>query len=106
MCGTKSEEATWIDDIGTNRIPNGRVGVDIIEVLPTTPGGNRFVMVVVDYFTKWLEAYAIPNQIEFNEQGENLPGYLITIDNYYYFRCVIINIANYIIAGLLTSLIL
>ena len=30
--------------------------------LTTTPEGNTYVLVAGDYFTKWTEAYAIPNQ--------------------------------------------
>ena len=29
---------------------------------PVNDDGNRYTMVVGDYFTKWVEAYAIPNQ--------------------------------------------
>ena len=36
--------------------------MDILGPLPLTPHGNRFVLVVTDYFTKWTESYAIPNQ--------------------------------------------
>ncbi len=42
--------------------PMERVAMDIIGPLPNTSDGNRYILVVVDYFTKWLEAYAIPNQ--------------------------------------------
>ena len=29
--------------------------------LPKTPKGNRYVLVIGDYFTKWIEAVPIPN---------------------------------------------
>ena len=36
--------------------------MDILGPLPQTPRGNRFVLVVTDYLSKWMESYAIPNQ--------------------------------------------
>lgn len=42
--------------------PLERVAMDVIGPLPKTPRGNRFVLVVVDYFTRWPEAYAIFDQ--------------------------------------------
>ena len=39
-----------------------RVAVDIAGPLPVTTAGNRYICVAMDYFTKWPEAYAIPNQ--------------------------------------------
>ena len=38
------------------------VAVDILGPLPERPSNNRYVMVAMDYFTRWAEAYAIPNQ--------------------------------------------
>ncbi|KAK2919003.1 hypothetical protein Q8A73_003374 [Channa argus] len=39
-----------------------RVGVDILGPFPTTEAGNRYILVAMDYFTKWPEAYAVPDQ--------------------------------------------
>ena len=38
------------------------VAVDILGPLPESEGGYSYVLVASDYFTRWLEAYAIPNQ--------------------------------------------
>ncbi|KAK3895061.1 hypothetical protein Pcinc_001229 [Petrolisthes cinctipes] len=44
------------------RAPMERVTVDIAGPLPRTDKGNRYICVAMDYFTKWPEAYAIPDQ--------------------------------------------
>ena len=36
--------------------------MDILGPLPLTPRENQYVLVVTDYFTKWTESYAIPDQ--------------------------------------------
>jgi hypothetical protein len=35
-----------------------RVGLDIVGLLTETKKGNRFIIVLIDYFTKWIEAKA------------------------------------------------
>ena len=42
--------------------PMQRVATDILGPLPETQSGNSYVLVVADYFTRWVEAFAIPNQ--------------------------------------------
>ncbi|KAJ8346684.1 hypothetical protein SKAU_G00280850 [Synaphobranchus kaupii] len=42
--------------------PMQRVGVDVLGPFPVTDSGNRYILVAMDYFTKWLEAFAIPDQ--------------------------------------------
>ena len=42
--------------------PLQMVAMDILGPLPESTQGNSYVLVVADYFTKWMEAYPIPNQ--------------------------------------------
>ncbi|KRX24424.1 Retrovirus-related Pol polyprotein from transposon [Trichinella nelsoni] len=41
--------------------PFQRVGMDIVGPLEETQNGNRYILVVCDYFSKWPEAFALPN---------------------------------------------
>ena len=41
--------------------PFTRVGLDIVGPLPTTKQDNNYIITLVDYFTKWPEAKAIPD---------------------------------------------
>ncbi len=42
--------------------PMERVAIDILGPLPETEQGNRYLLVAMDYFTKWPEVYPLPNQ--------------------------------------------
>ena len=35
--------------------------MDILGPLPITPRGNRYILTIADYFTKWTEAYPMTN---------------------------------------------
>ena len=39
--------------------PLEKVGIDLVDPLPITINGNRYIVVAVDYLTKWAEARAI-----------------------------------------------
>ena len=41
--------------------PMDRIAIDYVGPLPVTTNGNRYILVLQDYFTKWAEAYAVPN---------------------------------------------
>ncbi|VFQ61136.1 unnamed protein product [Cuscuta campestris] len=45
----------------SNVIPFARFGVDIIRAFLVAQGGKKFVIVAIDYFTKWIEAEALAN---------------------------------------------
>ena len=38
------------------------VAMDIVGPLPKTKEGNVYLLVITDHFSKWVEAYPIPNQ--------------------------------------------
>ncbi|XP_075168511.1 uncharacterized protein LOC142240690 [Haematobia irritans] len=42
--------------------PFERIAMDVARPFPVSDSGNRYVLVVMDYFSKWPEVYAIPNQ--------------------------------------------
>ena len=42
--------------------PLDRVAVDLMGPLPETSRGNRCILVTVDYFIRWVEAFPLPNQ--------------------------------------------
>lgn len=50
--------------LGTYNVgaPMERIAIDILGPLPVMKNGNKFCLVITDCFTKWTEAYGIPNQ--------------------------------------------
>ena len=41
--------------------PMERIAIDILDELPITTNGNKYILVIADYFTKWTEALPMPN---------------------------------------------
>lgn len=42
--------------------PFERIAMDIAGPFPISNAGNKYILVVIDYFSKWPEVYPIPNQ--------------------------------------------
>ncbi|CAG2221579.1 unnamed protein product [Mytilus edulis] len=42
--------------------PMDRIAIDIMGPLPITKNKNRYLLVIGDYFTRWMEVYPIPHQ--------------------------------------------
>ena len=36
--------------------------MDVVGPFPKSDQGNKYVLIISDYFTRWTEAYPIPNQ--------------------------------------------
>ena len=54
-----------------------RIAIDFVGPLPKTENGNIYLMVVVDYFTKWVEAIPLPN-LEAKTVAQSLVTQILT----------------------------
>jgi hypothetical protein len=43
-------------------VPFERIAINIAGPFPQSNQGNQYLLIAMDYFTKWPEDYAIPNQ--------------------------------------------
>jgi transposase InsO family protein len=66
VCGARRPKPTAPHHLYQRQVttePLQKVAVDILGPLdPPTARGNRYILVIVDYFTKWLEALPMPDQ--------------------------------------------
>lgn len=57
----KGSKARAPMQLTTSGFPFQRIAIDLLGPLPRTKRSNAYVAVVTDYFTKWVEAYPLPN---------------------------------------------
>ena len=48
--------------IGRLGTPFERIAIDMYGLLPETARGNSKILVITCFFTKWVEAYALPDE--------------------------------------------
>ncbi|XP_019191514.1 PREDICTED: uncharacterized protein LOC109186061 [Ipomoea nil] len=56
--------ATFYTSVAT-AIPFAKWGIDLLGPLPVVPGGLKFCVVAIDYFTKWVEAEPLATITEY-----------------------------------------
>ena len=39
-----------------------RIAIDVLRLLPGSEHDNKYFLMAIDYFTKWQEAFTLPNQ--------------------------------------------
>jgi hypothetical protein len=61
--GIQSGKHIFMCDVCNNvTAPFERIAIDITGPFPESNNGNRYLLITMDYFTKWPEVYAIRNQ--------------------------------------------
>ena len=62
-CAQRKTTPTPRAPMGT--VPSGypweRIALDIMGPVPTTARGNRYILVIADYFSKWTESFPMPD---------------------------------------------
>lgn len=58
----RRKSAGFLHPIEPPRGPFQLIGIDYSGPFPVTPNGNKYVLAVTDYFTKWVLAIPVPTQ--------------------------------------------
>ena len=58
----RSKNIAPLQSIGTGVAPFEQVALDILK-LPLTSRGNQYVLLIEDYFSKWVEAFPLERTV-------------------------------------------
>ena len=63
VCATAKKSSSSPDPLQsvTAGYPGQLVAMDLVGPLPVSDQNNRYILVCIDYFTRWPEAYALPD---------------------------------------------
>jgi hypothetical protein len=50
-----------------------RIAIDVAGPFPRSDQGNHYLLIAMDYFTKWSEAYALPDR-----EASTVADFLVT----------------------------
>jgi hypothetical protein len=62
ILGICAGSATTVQPVAIPEPRLERTDIDVVGPFQRNDQGNRYLLFAMDYFTKWPEAYAIPNQ--------------------------------------------
>ena len=60
ICAAKKNPTSNLAELGSitePHIPFDQIGIDFVGPLPTTDEGNRYILVITDYASRWVEAF-------------------------------------------------
>lgn len=59
--GTRRSYANYSLNLVASPLPFAQWGSDLIGPMPRAPGNKKWLIVAMDYFTKWIEAEPLAN---------------------------------------------
>lgn len=75
----RNKSSSHEQNLSNDRVDNSldRIGIDVIGPLPRTMKQNKFILIIGDHFTRWIEAFHIPNQIAETVATKWIHGFIV-----------------------------
>ena len=62
LCAEKQQTTEKTMSINVTVLGVGSNALEILGPLPNSNSWNRYILIVADYFSKWIETFPMPNQ--------------------------------------------